>query len=65
MIVPTLRVGTQPVTLCVTETDAERPVRNSHAERGSHHHFKRGAQVRSAPYPSASPPQPPPASRTA
>lgn len=35
MIVPTLRVGTQPVTLCVTEADAERPVRHSHAERGS------------------------------
>ncbi|AYC33186.1 hypothetical protein D3880_12875 [Pseudomonas cavernae] len=35
LIVPTLRVGTQPVTLGVTEADAERPVRRSHAERGN------------------------------
>ena len=38
MIVPTLRVGMQPVTLCVTsKADAERPVRHSHAERGNDH----------------------------
>ena len=34
MIVPTLCVGMQPVTLCVTG-DAERPLRHSHAERGN------------------------------
>ncbi|WP_438362372.1 hypothetical protein [Pseudomonas gingeri] len=34
-IVPTLRVGMQPVTLRVTRADAERPVRHSHAERGN------------------------------
>ncbi|MGF6205208.1 hypothetical protein ABH906_001214 [Pseudomonas frederiksbergensis] len=34
MIVPTLRVGMNPVTLCVTE-DAERPWLHSHAERGN------------------------------
>ncbi|MCF5132564.1 hypothetical protein GIW55_24510 [Pseudomonas sp. PA-6-4F] len=33
-IVPTLRVGMDPVTLCVT-VDAERPWRRSHAERGN------------------------------
>ncbi|TMU73649.1 hypothetical protein FGA82_22910 [Pseudomonas fluorescens] len=33
-IVPTLRVGMHPVTLCVT-VDAERPWRHSHAERGN------------------------------
>ncbi|MDB5979845.1 MAG: hypothetical protein JWQ69_860 [Pseudomonas sp.] len=40
MIIPTLRVGMQPVTLCVTalEADAERPLRHSHAERGNDHH---------------------------
>lgn len=37
LIVPTLRVGTRPVTLCVTEADAERPGAHSHAERGSEH----------------------------
>ncbi|PNY72778.1 hypothetical protein FJ692_17920 [Pseudomonas fluorescens] len=31
LIVPTLRVGMQPVTLCVTRTDAERPAKRSHA----------------------------------
>ncbi|MRU50524.1 hypothetical protein FIV37_09455 [Pseudomonas gessardii] len=38
-IVPTLRVGTQPVTLRVTSRirDAERPRRHSHAERGNDH----------------------------
>ena len=44
MIVPTLRVGMHPVTLCVTiaqglrhvrRLDAERPGRHSHAERGN------------------------------
>ncbi|SEE45341.1 hypothetical protein SAMN04490185_5802 [Pseudomonas frederiksbergensis] len=37
MIVPTLCVGMQPVTLCVTfaRMDAERPVMHSHAERGN------------------------------
>ena len=36
LIVPTLRVGMPPVTLCVTfEVDAERPGLYSHAERGS------------------------------
>ena len=37
MIVPTLCVGMQPVTLCVTiqERNAERPGRHSHAERGN------------------------------
>ena len=37
MIVPTLRVVTHPVTLCVTTSraDAERPRRHSHAERGN------------------------------
>ncbi len=38
MIVPTLRVGTHPVTLCVTvaqSRDAERPELHSHAERGN------------------------------
>ncbi|QAY82957.1 hypothetical protein CUN61_02800 [Pseudomonas arsenicoxydans] len=36
-IVPTLRVGMHPVTLCVTtlRADAERPWRHSHAERGN------------------------------
>ncbi|TPV55485.1 hypothetical protein FJ692_17295 [Pseudomonas fluorescens] len=33
-IVPTLRVGMDPVTLCVT-VDAERLWRRSHAERGN------------------------------
>jgi hypothetical protein len=38
VIVPMLRVGMQPVTLCVTAAmDAERPVRHSHAERGNDH----------------------------
>ncbi|CRM30624.1 hypothetical protein [Pseudomonas sp. 58 R 3] len=39
-IVPTLRVGMQLVTLCVTPSkqDAERPGRHSHAERGNDHH---------------------------
>ncbi|CAI8825002.1 hypothetical protein EMIT0194MI4_210003 [Pseudomonas sp. IT-194MI4] len=37
VIVPTLCVGMQPVTLCVTilKRDAERPVMHSHAERGN------------------------------
>ncbi|WP_122410925.1 hypothetical protein [Pseudomonas viridiflava] len=35
MIVPLLRVGMQPVTLCVTALDAERPDRRYHAERGN------------------------------
>ncbi|AWY40263.1 hypothetical protein DKY63_10310 [Pseudomonas putida] len=35
LIVPTLRVGTPPVTLCVTLWDAERPRLHSHAERGN------------------------------
>ncbi len=37
MIIPTLRVGMHPVTLCVTPSkrDAERPKRRSHAERGN------------------------------
>ncbi|RXE54965.1 hypothetical protein B4O85_02330 [Pseudomonas azotoformans] len=37
LIVPTLRVGTHPVTLRVTalKADAERPTRHSHAERGN------------------------------
>ncbi|AUO26019.1 hypothetical protein C1X84_02320 [Pseudomonas sp. GP01-A1] len=35
MIVPTLCVGTPPVTLCVTRWDAERPGLHSHAERGN------------------------------
>ncbi|RON52832.1 hypothetical protein BK666_01675 [Pseudomonas frederiksbergensis] len=37
LIVPTLCVGMQPVTLCVTSVrmDAERPVMHSHAERGN------------------------------
>jgi hypothetical protein len=36
-IVPTLRVGMHPVTLCVTtlRADAERPGQHSHAERGN------------------------------
>jgi hypothetical protein len=34
MIVPTLRVGTPSLTLCVKE-DAERPELHSHAERGN------------------------------
>ncbi|TLG92447.1 hypothetical protein FEM54_08495 [Pseudomonas edaphica] len=36
-IVPTLRVGTHPVTLRVTtlKADAERPGQHSHAERGN------------------------------
>ncbi|TBN45506.1 hypothetical protein EYC95_13880 [Pseudomonas sp. BGI-2] len=34
LIVPTLCVGMQPVTLCVT-SNAERPLRHSHAERGN------------------------------
>ncbi|TDK55457.1 hypothetical protein E1508_08285 [Pseudomonas moraviensis] len=34
LIVPTLRVVTPPVTLCVT-VDAERPWLHSHAERGN------------------------------
>ncbi|POA46439.1 hypothetical protein C1893_19970 [Pseudomonas sp. MPR-ANC1] len=38
MIVPTLRVGMPPVTLCVTPfRDAERPGLHSHAERGNDH----------------------------
>ncbi|KAE9640067.1 hypothetical protein EJA71_24105 [Pseudomonas sp. PB106] len=37
MIVPTLRVGMPPVTLCVTRWDAERPGLRYHAERGNHH----------------------------
>ena len=37
-IVPTLCVGTHPVTLCVSLTvNAERPDRHSHAERGNDH----------------------------
>ena len=36
MIVPTLCVGMNPVTLCVT-VDAERPWLHSHAERGNDH----------------------------
>ncbi|KAA0997272.1 hypothetical protein FQ192_01075 [Pseudomonas sp. ANT_J12] len=37
LIIPTLCVGMQPVTLCVTvqERNAERPKRHSHAERGN------------------------------
>ncbi len=35
MIVPMLRVGMQPVTLCVTSLDAQRPERRYHAERGN------------------------------
>ena len=35
LIVPTLRVGTPLVTLCVTLWDAERPGLHSHAERGN------------------------------
>ena len=35
MIVPTLCVGMHPVTLCVTQADAERPKRHSHAERAN------------------------------
>ncbi len=35
MIVPMLRVGMQPVTLCVTALDAQRPERRYHAERGT------------------------------
>ncbi len=34
LIVPTLCVGIQPVTLCVT-VDAERPLMHSHAEHGN------------------------------
>ena len=36
-LVPTLCVGTHPVTLCVTtpKVDAERPGLHSHAERGN------------------------------
>ncbi|PRB49889.1 hypothetical protein CQ009_02925 [Pseudomonas sp. MYb2] len=37
MIVPTLRVGMPPVTLCVTRWDAERPELHYHAERGNDH----------------------------
>ncbi len=37
MIVPTLRVGMQPGTLCVPRADALRPVRHSHAEHGNDH----------------------------
>ncbi|QHD09395.1 hypothetical protein PspR76_28310 [Pseudomonas sp. R76] len=37
MIVPTLRVVTPLVTLCVTLWDAERPGLHSHAERGNDH----------------------------
>ncbi|RAG99173.1 rplA family protein [Pseudomonas sp. Leaf98] len=35
MIVPTLRVGTPPWTLCVRLCDAERHGMHSHAERGN------------------------------
>ena len=37
VIIPTLCVGMQPLTLCVTisKQDAERPVMHSHAERGN------------------------------
>jgi hypothetical protein len=35
LIVPTLRVGMQPRTLCVPKRDAERHKRHSHAERGN------------------------------
>ncbi len=35
LIVPMLRVGMQPVTLCVTALDAQRPERRYHAERGN------------------------------
>jgi len=43
MIVPTLRVGMHPVTLCVIRRrDAERPGRHSHAERGNDQHAERG-----------------------
>ncbi|OWQ41909.1 hypothetical protein CDH05_08985 [Pseudomonas lactis] len=34
VIVPTLCVGMNGVTLCVTRADAERPERHSHAEHG-------------------------------
>jgi hypothetical protein len=38
LIVPTLRVGMQPGTLCVPKKpNAERPLRHSHAERGNDH----------------------------
>ncbi|CAH0210916.1 hypothetical protein SRABI89_01986 [Pseudomonas koreensis] len=38
LIVPTLRVGMQPGTLCVPQSwNAERPLRHSHAERGNDH----------------------------
>ncbi|PMY76645.1 hypothetical protein C1X27_07190 [Pseudomonas sp. MPR-AND1B] len=43
MIVPTLCVGMQPVTLCVTGAngrDAERLKRHSHAERGNDHAWR-------------------------
>ena len=40
VIVPTLRVGMPPVTLCVTHRDAERPWLHSHAERGNDHAHK-------------------------
>jgi hypothetical protein len=37
MIIPTLCVGMQPLTLCVkfASWNAERPLRHSHAERGN------------------------------
>ncbi|QAY84111.1 hypothetical protein CUN61_08980 [Pseudomonas arsenicoxydans] len=35
LIVPTLRVGMPPRTLCVRFWDAERPLLHSHAERGN------------------------------
>jgi len=37
LIVPTLRVGTQPVTRCATEAYAEYPVRNFNAKHVSYH----------------------------
>lgn len=40
LIVPTLRMGTQPVTLCITEADAECPVRSYNAEHGSNHNTR-------------------------
>jgi len=41
LIVPTLRVGMNTVTLCVTE-DAERPWLHSHAERGERSMLRQG-----------------------
>ncbi|KAE9642559.1 hypothetical protein EJA70_18130 [Pseudomonas sp. PB103] len=45
LIVPTLRVGMPPWTLCVRCWDAERPEMHSHAERGNDH-MGRGIRCR-------------------